>query len=303
MIRAFSILILFLYPALERIYAQPQFFPLEKKGKVGYFALPPAETPRGLLLLLPGLVQSPSEIFQDTSLTASASAHGLVLMAVHHPKGLLLTPDSFRFLKEAMDNAMKRYGIETGRLAIGGFREGGIMAIQFAEECWAASEYHLLKPRAVFGVETPVDLEEWWKSCERDLLRKTSPEAFAQSGFWLGVLKNELGGAPDTLQLVYQKKSPFLIRNDLIGKERYLLPVGIRLYYKGTLQNQLEIMNRDLRDLPVTPASVMIKSLLRQGHANAALVFTRGPSLWDKTDVEDCIQWVSESILKESAKE
>jgi len=302
MIRVVIILAL-LCPVPERISAQPEFIPLEKKGKAGYFVLPPEHAPKGLLLLIPELDDEPSLVFQDTALTAGASANGLVLLAIHHPKELLLTTASFRFLKEVLDDAVRRFGVEAEKIALGGFREGGIMAIQFVEECWAAPDYYLLKPRAVFGVETPVDLEEWWRSCERDLQRKTSPEACAQSWYWLGVLKNELGGAPDTLKTVYKNRSPFLVRSDWVGKERFLLPAGIRLYYQGSLQNQLEIMNRDLSDLPVTPASVMIKRLLRQGHTNASLVFTRGPSLWDETDIWNCLHWVADSILTESAKE
>ena len=281
--------------------AQPGFFPFEKKGKAGYYAASPGDSVRGMLLLIPGYGQTPEMLLQDSVLLSGAATHGLALLAVNRPAHLLLTPESFRLLTSVFEDAARRFKAPPDKLAIGGFAEGGILAIQYTAECWSAAGYHPLRPAAVFGVETPVELSEWWKSLQRDQIRRSSPEAMAESAYWLDVLSRELGGAPDTLESVYRKRSPYHLGDGQPGKEQFLLSAGVRLYYFGDLQWQLGVMHRELSDLPATPASVLIKRLLLKGHPDASLVFT--PDTWGDKEKNDCLQWVAESMGIGSRKE
>lgn len=290
--------------------AQPVFYPIQPRQAAGYFALAPADTSRGLILLTAGPGQDPEELLRDSAFTSLASRSGMVLIAVPNPGGLLLTPLSFKFLHEALDHALARFNTPPGSLAIGGFGPGGVLALQYAEECWAAAQFYPNRPRAVFAVDTPVDLIEWWNSCLRDLERNSSPEAVAEAGYWKNILETELGGSPDTLQVVYEKRSPFVANGDKIGKEQYLLGPGLRLYYSGHLQEQLGNRDRDLYDLPVTPASALLKRMLEVGHPNADIRFTQSPGDgelsawgWGMSDKRDCIYWIVSTLTGPATRE
>ena len=287
------------------ISAQPVFHALQPKKTAGYFALAPADTTKGLILLTAGPGQSPEELLRDSAFTSLASRSGMALIAVPNPGGLLLTPLSFSFLNEVLDHALSTFKIPPGSLAIGGFGPGGIIALQYAEECWAGAQFYPNRPRAVFAVDTPVDLIEWWNSCLRDLERNSSPEAMAEAGYWKAVLESELGGSPDTLQTVYEKRSPFVANDDKIGKEQYLLGPGLRLYYSGHLQEQLGSRDRDLYDLPVTPASALLKMLLQNGHTNADIRFTQAQAAWGWgiAEKQDCIHWIVSTVTGSAPRE
>lgn len=251
--------------------SQPQYFPLEKKGTGGYYASVPEHPARSLVLLIPAPGQDPWQVFPDSVNTALAHEQGIALAVVEHPGKLLLTPEIHRYLLEVIKQASKNLGTEPERTAVGGNEEGGLLALQFAAECQASPAFYPSRPRAVICIDTPADLTEWWKSCERDIRRNVSAEAVAQAVYAQKLLAEELGGAPDTLAGAYTRRSPFSMNAELPGKEQLLLDTGLRLYYHDDLSFQLLERGRTLYDLPTGPASVMVQSLLKLGNDNVSL--------------------------------
>lgn len=250
--------------------AQPPFFPLEKKSAGGYYASVPEHRPRALVLLIPGPGQDPLRAFPDSLHTAMAHEEGIAMVAIEHPGKLLLTPAVYRYLLEVIRQASRKLDIAPERVAIGGLAEGGILALQFAAECQASPAFYPLRPRAVFCIDSPVDLTEWWKSCERDIQRNISPEVAALALSTQQKLAQELGGSPDTLAQPYIRRSPFHMSGALPGKEQLLVETGMKLYYHNDLSIQLREKGRTLYDLPIGPASAMVESLLKLGHGNAS---------------------------------
>ncbi|MDV7400166.1 hypothetical protein RZS08_52620, partial [Arthrospira platensis SPKY1] len=106
-------------------------------------------------------------------------------------------------------DACKRFEISPDRIALGGLGEGGILALQFTQECWSAPMLYPYRPRSLFCLDTPVDLTAWWKQAETDLKRNLSAETVAKAHWTQQALKKEIGGAPDTLQTAYRNRSPF----------------------------------------------------------------------------------------------
>ena len=285
--------------------AQPNFFLLDKKGTTGYYAVYPKDTPLALLLVIPRPGQHPETVLRDTAFSGLATREGFVLLVPAHPEALLLSYNSFRFFQSILQDAAKRLGATEMPVAVGGLVEGGIMALQFAEECWAMSSFYPLRPQAVFAVNTPVELVAWWESSQRDLIRNSSPQAVAEASLAIGQLTHELGGSPDSLLAAYIKHSPFSRQQDDLGKAQFLLSAGLRLYYSDNLQDQIRDYDRDLYDLPIAPASLLIKRLIRQGHSNARIQLY-APSLHYPQkfpDPEACIQWLKASLGESGKKE
>lgn len=288
-----------------QLAAQPVFFPIGKNAADGYFAMPPKDSIKGLLLLIPHPGQAPEMVFRDSAFAALANEEGFALLVPPHPEALLLTPASFRFLNSVLQDAAHRFGVSTDGVAIGGIKEGGILALQFTEECWAAPQFYPYHPRAVFAINSPVDLTAWWESAARDLERNASPEAIAEARVVLDRLTRELGGAPDSLRSTYVSRSPFCMEKAQMGKAQFLLPAHLRLYYPDDLQAQITTRHRDLNDLAIVPASVLLNRLHQQGHENAGLRFyIPDPSRpFGLSDPGECIQWLVESLWGSVEKE
>ncbi|MBK7410122.1 MAG: hypothetical protein IPL49_20930 [Saprospirales bacterium] len=288
-----------------QVAAQPLFFSVGKNDSDGYYATVPQDTTKGLLLVIPRPGQAPESVFRDSVFSALANEAGFVLLAPPHPEALLLTPAFFRYLNVILQDAAHRFGVAADRIAIGGIKEGGILALQFTEECWAAPQFYPYHPKAVFAINAPVELVAWWESAERDLNRNSSPEAIAEATVILDRITRELGGAPDSLLTTFASRSPFFMGNAQVGKEQFLLPVSLRLYYPDDFQAQLRDHHRDLYDLPVGPASALLNRLLRQGHPHADMqLYIPDPSRpFMLSDPEGCIQWLVESLWGKSEKE
>lgn len=285
--------------------AQPSYFLLDKKGNTGYYAVYPKDTTLALLLVIPRPGQHPETVLRDTAFSALAAREGFALLVPAHPEALLLNYNSFRFFQTVLQDASRRSNSSGMPVAVGGLQEGGIMALQFAEECWSMKPYYPLRPQAVFTVNTPVELVAWWNSCRSDLIRNTSPDAIAEAGLAMEQLTRELGGSPDSLYAEYVKRSPFSMDQTDLGKAQFLLSPGLRLYYPDNFQEQIRDRDRDLYDLPLGPATTLIKLLVRQGHLNAEIKLYEVPLPYPKKipDPEACIQWLKASLWGEGKKE
>lgn len=249
------------------LYAQPQYFPLDKKSAGGAYGSLPDSPARGLVLLIPGPGQNPLAAFPDSANLALAHSKGIAIFAVAHPGRLLLTPSIQRYLLETLRQVSGVAGISPENTAIGGLGEAGALVLQFAEECQSAPAFYQYRPRAVFCIDTPVDLEAWWKACDRDIQRGASPEALARALNTQRQLAEESGGSPDTLAL----HSPFTMGLDEPGKEQLLMGLNLRLYYHDDLSFQIRERGRDLNDHPVVSAYAMMESLVGLGHKEVSI--------------------------------
>lgn len=218
-------------------------------------------------MLIPRPGQDPLTAFPDSANLALAHSRGIAIFAIAHPGRLLLTPSLQRYLLEALRRVSEVADVSPENSAIGGLAEAGVLVLQFAEECQAAPAFYQYRPRAVFCIDTPVDLPAWWKACERDIQRGASPDALARALETRRQLTEEAGGSPDTLAL----HSPFTMGQDGPGKEQLLLGLSMRLYYHDDLSFQIRERGRNLNDHPLIPAYAMVESLVKLGHKEISL--------------------------------
>lgn len=278
-----------------QLTAQPAFFSLDKKKAGGYFASPAEYPALGIVLWIARPGEDPSGIFPNDAVMALAREKKLVLVGVAHPGPYLLTPSTQRFLGEVLRDACKEFGTPAENIAVAGIREGGLLAMQYAQECWAKPALYPYRPRAILCQDTPVDLKAWWESCARDLHRNISAEAVAEAKVAARAIAAQTSGAPDTLAM----KSPFLMEKaDTLGKEQFLLPVALTLYYSSDIQFQVSERGRDLYDLPIGPATRLIEKLIRYGHPNASVQLAHTP----ESAFQDSgwIYWLEESLFSPS---
>ena len=270
-----------------------------------YLALEPADSVRGALLLFPGFSQTVESVFGESQLPNVAYTNGLLTLVI--AGGSFLAADDTwnartNFL---LNHALDKYQIPADKVVIGGFSAGGTLALGYTEACYRYPDAFPVQPRAVFAVDSPIDLFEIWDYFEREIARDFS-EAGTNEARFIRQRMIDTYGTPEDNPDKYQQLSPFRVNQSKPGNEQYLLDVAVRLYYEVAIDWQLHNRRRSVYDANFLQGSDLIRALLDQGHQGAAFIQSertgrrsnglRHPHSWSIVDEVDCVQWLLEVL-------
>lgn len=277
-------------------------------SELAFYWLPArSPAPRGVLLLLPGFGGKADHVFRETALGQQASQAGFVTVVPTLNNRLYLDSVGTHLLDEVLRRVSQQYPTVGRTLFLGGFSAGGHVALTYAESLIRDTSRLPLRVKAVFSVDSPVDLAAFWQGGQRHSAQQCHPLLVQEGRATVATLTQAFGGSPDQRPAVYRQYSAFSSTDPTGGNLALLQATPVRVYCEPDLAfwRQQYCPNWQLEDLNAALLQQLVACLRRQGNSRADYIETKGrgrlgkrpfPHSWSIVDVPDCIRWLQAMV-------
>lgn len=300
-------------PYLKRIKKNTLIFSDSADNYVGdgnskslfYYTITPQES-KGVLVLICGTWETTEHnMNSNKSLIQQAVDSNLAVIVPSINQRLSLNSDVLHFLNTVFESATKQFNLPRDKFILGGFSMGGLFSLRYAEMAVQDNSKTFVKPRAVFSVDGPTDLENHYYSFER---RFTNPRNTnkREAEYALNEFKKFMGGAPKEFHDKYVYYSTFSKSDSAGGNAKYLLNTPVRIYNDVDISWWITNRGNDLYDMNALDQSALINYLVGNGNSEAEFInaFGKGyriegnrhPHSWSIVDASDCVHWILKNL-------
>lgn len=247
----------------------------------------------------------PETILPETRIPQVAYANNMLTVLATLNETLYLDTPAINRINTIVRHVVDRYHVDTSKLALGAFDHAGNAVLRYAELANQYPSQYPVKPKAVFLVDSPVDLAGLWRWCERQINKNYHPGNVGDAKYIQNILRKEIGSVQDNPER-YRELSPFSRDLQGAGNEQYLRNTPIRLYYDTDIMWQLKNRRNSYYDTNIPDGSELINRLLLSGNSEAEFIVPqrpgvrsdgiRNPNTLSIVDEVDFIQWVKRSL-------
>ena len=260
---------------------------------------------KGVLILLPGFGQAPESVFSESKLPDTAYRNDLLVIAIAGGNRLYADSSLLLKLNSAFSHVVKSFSVDIDKIVIGGYSAGGTIALRYIELSQQFPELHSIHPKAVFTIDSPVDLMEIYHYFKREITRNYSPAGVAEAEFASNLMNKEIG-TPESNPELYKQLTPFFKDSKEAGNEKYLSKISVRVYHDVDINWYLKERKRSAFDMNFLYSSEMINRLLLMGNSHAEFIQSekegrrsngiRHPHSWNIVEETECVQWINEQL-------
>lgn len=273
-----------------------------------YLKLVPEKPIRGVVVVLPGAGETLKDVITQTPLPRLAVKNGLLVVLPSVNWGTSTFLREKEFLDVVLRQVASQHGVSPGQFVFVGFSGGAMLGLRYAEMANENTAGTFLKPRAIIGIDPPLDYAHLWLHSQHDVERNVSEAAVAESKWILESYRQEFGGSPQEVPAAYRQHSIFSHDQPDGGNARYLLTTPIRLYTEPDVAWQLKNRQRDFYDMNAPDISALINLLQLKGNRQAELVVThnkgirpngvRHPHSWSIMEPNAALNWILQQFKK-----
>ncbi len=209
-------------------------------------------------------------------------------------------------LNKIFTQVIKRFNIPKDKFVLGGFSGGAMLSLGYAEKANREKGSTTIVPKAIFGIDPPLDYTHLWQHCINDLERNFSEAAVAEGKWVTEMYKKEFGGSPEEFPEKYIKYSIYSHNQKDGGNAKYLLNTPVLLYTEPDVTWAMKNRQRDFYDLNALDISAMINLLQLGGNKKAELIIThdkgvrpngqKHPHSWSIMDSQQCLDWIMKQL-------
>ena len=277
-----------------------------KDSTDGYYLAiaPQSKEIKGVIVLLTSFLP-PDNLLTETKLHSVAYTNELLLVVASMKQKLYADDFAINRINYLLNHIQQKYAADTSRFVLAGYDEAGNIALRYTELTYQYPAGYPIHPKAVFGIDSPVDLFGLWHWSERQIKKNYWPGAVGDAKFYLDAMTKENGTPYNNIDK-YKKLTPFYKDGDSMGNEQYLKNVAVRLYYDADIEWQLNNRRNSLYDTKIPDGSELVNRLLLMGNTKAEFVASkkegmrnngiRHPGTIAIVDEVDCIQWIKRSL-------
>jgi hypothetical protein len=270
-----------------------------------YLATSPASgNVKGVLVLFCS-VRPPESMLPETRMNTVAAAGDILTIYASLGRTILADSGTLARMNAILQHIVTKYTVDTSTFVLGGFDMAGSIALRYTELAVEHPEQCVIRPKAVFGVSSFVDLTGLYHYCERQIKKNYFPPAVGDAKQVMGLLTGSLG-SPTERPDGYQHLSPFNRVDETAGNEQFLRSVAVRLYYDIDIAWQLNSRRNSLYDTNIPDGSELISRLLLTGNTHAEFVpakqpgmrtnGTRQPNSLSIVDEIEFVQWIKKTL-------
>jgi len=278
-----------------------------KDSTAGYYLAirPQSNVIKGALVLLSSFIP-PESLLPETKLHNVAYANDLLMIIASTQQKLYADSSSVDRINSILKDVVTRFAVDTSTFVLAGYTEAGNIALRYTELTYQNPSQYLIQPKAVFGIDTPVDLFGLWHWSERQVKKNYWPGSVGDAKYFLDVMTKENGTIYNNREK-YIQLSPFNKQEETkAGNEQYLRNVAVRLYYDTDIEWQLKNRRNSFHDTNIPDGSELINRLLLSGNTKAEFITSRQPGLRSNgirhpnslsiVDEVECIQWIKKCL-------
>ena len=270
-----------------------------------YLAIQPmSKNIKGVIVLFTSFLP-PEGLLPETKLHNVAFVNDIMTVVASSKRKLYADSITVSHISMLLRDIVKRFSADSSKFVLAGFGEAGNIVLRYTELSYENPSRFKVQPKAVFGIDAPVDLTALWHWSERTIKKNFWQGEVGDAKYYLAEMKKD-NGLPDEHPEKYTALSPFNRANEETGNEKFLQRIPVRLYYDGDIQWQLKERRNSFYDTKMADASELIKRLLLSGNDKAELIIsrhpgmrsdgTRHPSAMSVVDEVDCVQWIKASL-------
>jgi hypothetical protein len=295
-----SILTIFVFTNLYGQKIDKVYLDKNDSSKNCYTIIYPPKLPwKGYIVILPGFGQNADRVLEQTKLPKLTAQKGLLTIIPTLQEGVLsfgVDNPSQESLENIIQDVKSKHHLEGQNFYIGGFSIGGSAAIKYAQNS-------TVKPKAVFGIDPPLDFERFYNSSKRDIRLSIDKEPSQENVYMVKRIEEVFGGTPTTVLSNFHNISPYSFSDTTQSAVKKFGDIPLRIYSEPDVQWWLKERDADFTSINVTECSAFINELNRLGNDKAELILTedrgyrkpnnsRHPHSWSIVDNDDLIRWL-----------
>lgn len=254
---------------------------------------------KALLILFPCFPCDIEHTKQEAKFIEHIDQQGITTLLFNFNQKLYLSDQEKKNIITRLIDILNQHQLNKVNFYIGGFSSGGNVAMLIGNELM--KEQNSIQPKGVFVVDSPIDLEELYKSAKKDIEENVSKAAVEEGKFLIELFNKELGAPEDSIQN-YEYYSPYLMSKNSNKNIQFLKNIKIRLYCEPDIEWQSSNRNRTYEDLNAFKLKKMASHLKAIGAKSVEFIETenRGfrangqkhPHSWNIVEKESLVDWM-----------
>lgn len=277
-----------------------------KDSAAGYYLAvqPQSKNIKGVVVVFTSFLP-PEGLLVETKLHNVASANDILTIVASAKQKLYADSSVIKRITTIIKDVAARFSADTAKFSLAGYDEAGNIALRYTELAYEHPSDYPIQPKAVFGIDSPVDLFGLWHWAERQIKKNYWPGAVGDAKYYLDVMTGENGTIYNNPG-AYKKLSPFNGIDETPGNEKYLRNVPVRLYYDTDIEWQLKNRRNSFYDTKMADGSELINRLLMAGNNDAEFIAskqpglrsngTRNPNSLSIVNEVECIHWIKRCL-------
>ncbi|MBS1598710.1 MAG: hypothetical protein JST75_10845 [Bacteroidetes bacterium] len=273
----------------------------------GYYTVIKPLTPniQGAVVLLDGFGGNADGFLRETRIHSVACTNSL--LTICFPTGMHLYADKsiIDLMNRALSEIIVEFKLRKDQFAIGGMSVGGTIALRYAELCKEKPAEFPIAPKAVFDVDSPLDLINFCEMSDKDLRQNGDMPWTNEARMVLDKLKNEIGDYKTDIKK-YNEVSPFYKDAKEPGNEKFLKDVAFRTYHDVDVNWHIQNRRHSIYNTNMLNGSELVNRLVIMGNHEAEFVSskiegrrnngTRHPHSWNIVDEPELVSWIKEKL-------
>jgi hypothetical protein len=277
-----------------------------KDSASGYYLAvrPQSQEIKGVVIMVRSF-RGPESLLPETKLHNVAFANNILTVMASMNQKVVADTVAVNRLSMIIRDIITRFSVDTSKFVLAGYDYAGNIVLRYTELTYEQPSQFPVQPKAVFTIDSPVDLFGVWRWCERQIKKNFYPPSVGDAKFILDIMTKENGSItaqPDN----YKRLTPFYKDAESAGNEQYLKNVAVRLYFDTDVEWQLKNRRNSLYDTNIPDGSELINRLLLAGNNNAEFISAkqpgmrsngmRNPNALSIVDEVDCIHWIKRKL-------
>ncbi len=280
-------------------------FDLKDSTDGHYLAIQPqSKNNKGVLVLLTSFLP-PEGVLPETKLHNVAYANDILTIVASTKQKLYADSSEVNRITSILKDVSKRFSADPSKFVLAGYDESGGIALRYTELTYENPKQFSVQPKAVFGIDSHVDLFGFWHWSEKQIKKNYWPGAVGDAHYYIDAMTKENGTIYNNVER-YKSLTPFYREGQDKGNEQYLVNVPVRLYYDNDIDWQLKNRRNSFYDTKMPDGSELINRLLLLGNNKAEFITSKQPGLRSNgirnpnslsiVDEVECIHWIKKSL-------
>ncbi len=261
----------------------------------------PGDSIKGVLVLLSGFSQQAESIFPETKLPNVAYANNILTICFAAGFKLYADPEVQAQMTAVLNDVITRYKVRPDKFVLGGYSAGGTIVLRYAELCNQYPAKFPIKPRAVFMIDSPIDVFTLWDNEQEAITQNFSAAAVEEAKEAIHRMQSQYG-IPSANIEKYNLISPFCMNKAYGENEKYLAHTAVRTYHDVDIAWRIVNRRQTVRNANFLVTAELINRLMILGNDRAEFIQSdrkgyrsngmRHPHSWSVVDEVGCVQWM-----------
>ena len=263
------------------------------------YALAIVPNEKALLILFPCFPCDIEHTKQEANCLKHIDNKGVSTVLLNYNQKLYLTDQEKKDVIDRLNQIIIQNHLNKENIYIGGFSSGGNIAILIGNELIKTKND--IQPKGIFVVDSPIDLEELYKSAQKDIVENVSKDAVEEGKFLIQLFDKEFGSPKDSIQN-YEYFSPYLFSKHSTNNIVNLKNTKLRFYCEPDIEWQSLNRKRNYEDLNAFKLKNAALDLNKIGAKKVEFIETKDrgyrangekhPHTWNLVEQKSLVNWM-----------